>query len=164
MKKMMIAFFIMIILTSSAFAAEQIPLLTSDQIINQAKEMDGKPIQYEGEIIGDVLSRGEFAWLSISDGANALSVYLPMSEIPENPVIGRYATRGDLVTITGIFHRACSEHGGDMDIHGLSLELKEAGFTIPVRTSGKFITLTGMVSIFATSGLMYVKKIHTMIP
>jgi hypothetical protein len=163
MKKTMIAFFMMILLTSSASAAEEIPLLTSDQIINQAKEMDGKSIQYEGEIIGDVLSRGEFAWLSITDGANALAVYLPTSEIPEDLVIGRYATRGDLVTITGDFHRACAEHGGDMDIHGETLVLIKSGFSVPVQTSTKFSVLTGSVFLCALTGLFYIKKLHAKI-
>jgi len=34
---------------------------------------------------------------------------------------GNYKTRGDRVEVTGEFHRACLEHGGDLDIHAKTL-------------------------------------------
>lgn len=160
MKKLIIIIFAMILLFPYAIATESKPSYSSSQLIEQAKLLDGETIQYKGEVIGDILVRGEFAWLSVSDNANAVSVFLPSDLIPSSLILGRYAVRGDILNITGIFHRACSEHGGDMDIHGTSVERIQGGFTFPIQTSTKFITLAGMTSLTAVGGLIYVKKIH----
>jgi len=42
--------------------------LSSSELIRNAKEYDGKLIVYSGEVIGDVMLRGEFAWVNINDG------------------------------------------------------------------------------------------------
>lgn len=42
---------------------------------------------------------------------------------------GGYKGRGDTVRVTGVFHRACPEHGGDTDIHATTLLLVEKGFS-----------------------------------
>jgi len=164
MKRTIIIIFALIFLFPYAAATEANPNYNSSQLIEQAKLLDGNMLQYKGEVIGDVLARGEFAWLSVSDGANAISVFLPANLMTKPLILGRYAVRGDVLTITGVFHRACSEHGGDMDIHAETMMLNEVGFSIPVQTSARFMALTGMLSISAASGLMYVKKIHAMIP
>ena len=44
-------------------------------------------------------------------------------------VWGDYDHTGDSVLVTGVFHVACDEHGGDMDIHATSLEVIEPGAT-----------------------------------
>ncbi|MDP2927900.1 MAG: DNA-binding protein, partial [Candidatus Omnitrophota bacterium] len=50
--------------------------LSSSELINNAKEYDGKLIVYSGEVIGDVMLRGEFAWVNINDGQNALGAWM----------------------------------------------------------------------------------------
>jgi hypothetical protein len=40
---------------------------------------------------------------------------------------GNYKFRGDLLEIAGVFHRACPEHGGDLDIHAQSVRCIENG-------------------------------------
>jgi len=35
-----------------------------------------------------------------------------------------------MVKVAGTFSRACSEHGGDMDIHGESLSVVESGHKV----------------------------------
>jgi len=95
--------------------------LSSSELIKNAKEYDGKLITYTGEVIGDVMLRGEFAWVNINDGDNALGVWMGASLAKEIKFVGNYKSRGDSLEITGIFHRACPEHGGDLDIHAQAL-------------------------------------------
>ena len=40
---------------------------------------------------------------------------------------GSYKSSGDKIEVTGIFHRACLEHGGDLDIHAESVRKIESG-------------------------------------
>lgn len=95
--------------------------LSSSELIKNAKEYDGKLIAYSGEVIGEVMLRGEFAWVNINDGQNALGVWMSVALAQEIKFTGNYKSRGDNLEITGVFHRACLEHGGDLDIHAQSL-------------------------------------------
>lgn len=91
--------------------------ISSSELINNAKQYDGKTITYSGEVIGDVMSRGEFAWVNINDGQNALGVWMSAALAQEVKFTGNYKAWGDRLEIVGVFHHACLEHGGDLDIH-----------------------------------------------
>jgi len=95
--------------------------LSSTELINNAKEYDGKTVVYAGEVIGDVMVRGDFAWVNINDGENAIGVWLDRELAKEVQFTGSYQTKGDRVEITGVFQRNCIQHGGDMDIHAQGL-------------------------------------------
>jgi len=95
--------------------------LSSAELINNAKDYDGKTIVYSGEAIGDVMLRGEFAWVNINDGENALGVWMSAALAKEIKFAGNYKSHGDRLEITGVFHRACLEHSGDLDIHAQGL-------------------------------------------
>lgn len=101
--------------------------LTSDNLIRQAKEHDGKIVVYSGEVIGDVMRRGEFAWININDGHNAIAIWASSALTKEVQFMGNYKTQGDFVEITGIFNRNCLEHGGDLDIHAQALRKISTG-------------------------------------
>lgn len=101
--------------------------LNSSELIKNAKEYDGKLIIYSGEVIGDVMSRGEFAWVNINDGQNALGIWISVALAKEIKFTGNYKSRGDSLEVVGVFHRACLEHGGDLDIHANSLRKVASG-------------------------------------
>ncbi len=102
-------------------------VLSSNELITRAKQYDGKLISYCGEVIGDVMKRGEFAWVNINDGDNAIGVWMNAALTKEINFTGTYKSRGDTLEITGIFHRACLEHGGDLDIHAQTLRKLAGG-------------------------------------
>jgi hypothetical protein len=95
--------------------------VSSRDLIKNAAQYDGKLITYSGEVIGDVMLRGESAWVNINDGENALGVWMSARLAKEINVTGNYKSRGDRLEIVGVFHRACLEHGGDLDIHAQAL-------------------------------------------
>jgi len=91
--------------------------LSSTDLINNARQYDGKSVVYVGEAVGDVMVRGDFAWVNINDGENAVGVWLNKELAGEIKFTGSYQTKGDQLEITGVFQRNCIQHGGDMDIH-----------------------------------------------
>jgi hypothetical protein len=95
--------------------------ISSIELINNAKQYDGKTITYEGEVIGDVMKRGDFAWINLNDGVQAIGVWLQNSLLKDITFTGSYSSKGDMVEVKGVFHRACPEHGGDLDIHAQSI-------------------------------------------
>ena len=107
--------------------------ISSTELINNARQYDGKLVVYEGEVIGDVMVRGEYAWLNVNDGQNAIGIWLNKALTKEIIYTGSYRARGDWLEISGIFHQACLEHGGDLDIHAQAMRKVSAGREIPER-------------------------------
>lgn len=91
--------------------------ISSSDLINNAKFYDGKNVSYVGEVIGDIMMRGNFAWVNVNDGKNALGIWIDKALLKEITYTGNYRSEGDRVEVTGVFHRACLAHGGDLDIH-----------------------------------------------
>jgi hypothetical protein len=95
--------------------------ISSTELINNAGEYDGNSVVYVGEAVGDVMVRGDFAWVNINDGKNAVGVWMSKELAGEIKFTGSYRAKGDQLEITGVFHRNCIQHGGDMDIHAQSI-------------------------------------------
>lgn len=98
--------------------ANQIP---STELISNTRKYDGKSVIYVGEVVGDVMARGDFAWVNVNDADNAVGIWLSKELARGIQFAGSYHAEGDRVEITGVFHRACIQHGGDMDIHATNI-------------------------------------------
>jgi len=101
--------------------------IQATELIENAKEYDGKIVVYEGEVIGDIMVRGEYCWINLNDGEAAIGVWIKKDMAKEIEYKGSYRFRGDWIRVKGIFNRSCLEHGGDLDIHAISLEKIEKG-------------------------------------
>jgi len=111
----------LLITYSLPLTASSAQAISSTELISNAKLYGGKQVVYEGEVIGDVMVRGNYAWLNINDGYNAIGVWVSADLAKGITYTGSYKSRGDLVEISGIFNRACLEHGGDLDIHAQAM-------------------------------------------
>jgi len=101
--------------------------VSSTDLINNAKQYDGQEIVYIGEVIGDVMVRGKFAWVNVNDTKNAIGIWLAADLVKEISYTGSYKSKGDIVEVKGKFNRTCLEHGGDLDIHAQSLQIIKKG-------------------------------------
>lgn len=101
--------------------------LSSAELINNSQVYDGLIVSYEGEVIGDVMKRATGTWININDGENAVGIWGSPFLLKDVVYTGSYKSFGDKIEITGIFHRACPEHGGDLDIHAQSLRKINSG-------------------------------------
>ncbi len=93
------------------------PEVSSVELIEKAKELDGKEVVYEGEVIGEVMTRGEYSWVNLNDGLNAIGVWMGNDFLGQISFSGGYDYRGDWLRVRGVFNRACRLHGADLDIH-----------------------------------------------
>lgn len=109
--------------------------VSSKNIIENARVLDGKRIEYRGEVVTSVLKRGEYAWINLNDGDNAIGIWCKKSDIDFVRFAGDYKHKGDILEVTGVFNRACSEHGGEMDIHADSVSLILKGHFIKEKVS-----------------------------
>lgn len=124
--------------------------ISSTELINNAKIYDGKQVIYEGEVIGDVMPRGNYAWLNINDGYNAIGAWISVDLARSITYTGSYKSRGDAVEVSGIFNRACPEHGGDLDIHVQAMRKIANGRIIKERLSQdklNFVITLGIICV-----------------
>ena len=133
--------------------------VSSNELINNAKQYDGKIVTYEGEAIGDIMNRANFAWVNINDGNNAIGIWISGPLAKSINYTGSYKSKGDRIEITGVFHRACPEHGGDLDIHAQAIRKTGTGRIIPEELNiGKrhfaviLLGVLGIIWILSLSG------------
>ncbi|MDP2911221.1 MAG: DNA-binding protein [Candidatus Omnitrophota bacterium] len=125
--------------------------ISSAELINNARQYDGKVVIYKGEVIGDIMMRKEFVWINVNDGVNAIGIWSNKDLARDIVYTGNYKSRGDIVEVKGVFHRACLEHGGDLDIHIDELRKINSGMVIRERPAAAKIkqafVLLGMLGL-----------------
>jgi aspartyl-tRNA synthetase len=101
-----------------------------NDLIENAKRVDGKEVVVCGEVIGERMDRGENAWINLSDKTNAIGIWLNNRDADKILNYGNYKKQGDIVSVKGVFHNACKEHGGEADLHCISIEIMKEGKTV----------------------------------
>ncbi|MHB1315991.1 MAG: DNA-binding protein [Christensenellales bacterium] len=132
--------------------------VTGSELIENSKNYDGQEIIFTGEVIGDILNRGDFTWVNITDGNNAIGIWMKSSDAERIGSIGGYSVYGDTIEVQGIFHRACKEHGGDFDIHAARIDILAKGYPVSHATETWKIILAIMLFIGASACMALVFK------
>ncbi len=171
-----------LVLAAASFALSSVAArgaesqVTVQELVEKAQEYDGREVVVEGEVVGDVMMRGEEAWITVNDDPYSrrsleeggefaglsnygIGVVLPRAEAEKVKVLGGYKHHGDRVRVRGIFHRADREHGGDTDIEGVSLEVVKPGYPIPHPFSyGKLAVALALSAAAAFLGSRLLKR------
>jgi hypothetical protein len=120
--------------------------VASAALIENASAWDGRSISFAGEAVGEAMIRGDHAWLHVNDDAyqvrnlekgrllagynSGQAIWAPLELARRVGRFGDYRNEGDAVRVSGEFHAACREHGGDMDIHATGLEIEREGHAV----------------------------------
>ncbi len=129
-------------------------------LIEGSIRYDKTEIVIEGEVIGDIMIRGDIGWINIVDNAGSIGVWGSSGTIKKIGQTGRYRQKGDMVRIKGVFYRADPNQGGELDIYAESIEIIEPGYFISESIAkGKLdrLGVTGLMSIFVC--ILWIKKI-----
>lgn len=147
-RAMTLGFLVWIGLALPAFATESVTAVgpTSSQLVEHPRSYDGAEVVFTGEAIGEAMVRGDGAWIHLNDDGYMLhnveegaplegfnsgqAVWLPAAEARKIEYFGDHRHQGDIVRVEGVFHAACVEHGGDMDIHATSLRVLKRGWVV----------------------------------
>ena len=164
MQKIIQKISIILILILSIIQPIEAKTLTIGELIEKAPQYDKKVITLEAEAIGEMLERGDKAWVNINDGTGAVGVYIDKKEAEKIKTWGNYHSIGDTVKVTGVFYRAYNAQGGDLAIEGNSIErIKEGEQKHYTVDKGKYRALYFLVPIACVLGAIKfkkVKKIH----
>lgn len=118
------------VVTVTALASPALAVSGTD-LVEQGVRYDGQVVVYRGEVIGDIMRRGQYAVINVHDGTYAIGVWVPVRATAVLTRAGRYSVVGDLVEVRGTFRRACAEHGGDTDLHAETLTVITSGKEVP---------------------------------
>jgi hypothetical protein len=110
-------------------SAGQPPLLSTTELVENSYKWDGKTVSFKGEVLQDLMVRKDGTWMNLSDDNNtAMGVFVPKDvAMPVIAHVEDYRTVGDVVLITGVFHRVCVQHEGETDIHAVSVTVLTPG-------------------------------------
>ncbi len=142
------------VLAAASLCLQAVPVaaegteVDSGLLLREWEKYDGKEVIFRGEAVGDVLWRGESAWVAVNDdpysqrafqeagelrgGNSGIGVWMPAAEAEKIKRLGRYRSLGDYLEIVGVFHADCGEHGGDFDIHAVEVRVLRPGREVDV--------------------------------
>lgn len=128
------------------------------ELIENGKNFDNTKVTLKGEAVGESMKRGEYSWVNISDGSNAMGIWIKSNQIQIIKNFGKYGHKGDILSVYGTFNRACAEHGGDMDVHAISIKIEEHGGKVIIPISRKKAILAIMITIGTLTSIFLYKK------
>jgi hypothetical protein len=105
------------------------PVLSTTELVEDSYKWDGKTVSFKGEVLQDLMVRKDGTWMNLSDNNNtAMGVFVPTDVVmPKISRVVDYRTIGDVVLVTGVFHRVCVLHQGETDIHALNVTVVTPG-------------------------------------
>ena len=153
--------FIMIFMFSLSLKVKAEDTVELNYLIENAKQLDGQQVTVQGEAIGERMDRGDYSWVNINDGTNAMGIWLSKSDAEQIIHYGKYKNKGDTVKITGIFNRACVEHGGEADLHNSEVIIVQKGYIVNEQiATGKIMITIILVAFASLILLIYLKFSH----
>ena len=127
--------------------------VSSTDLLNNPNSYNGKSILYKGEVVGDIMDH----WVNINDGNAAIGIWVKEKiALDEIAYLGDYKTNGDQIIVNGIFNKACSAHGGDLDIHAQHLEVVKLGG--PIEHPLDMLKVYSLLTLFGAVVLVYIVK------
>ncbi len=122
-----------LLLTFSFSLVQAAVTWSSNELIEKAKELDGRTLIYKGELVTAILNRQEHSFINLNDGSNAIGVWCKSSALSSIKFAGDYKHKGDILEVRGVFNRACPEHNGELDIHADEIKIIEHGCLLKER-------------------------------
>jgi len=134
-----------------AAEAASVPFAT---LLECAASFDGAEVIFAGEAIGQAMERGAMAWVNLADSGGAIGVWMGAEAAASIRTLGSYSFRGDELLVRGTFHRACGEHGGDMDIHAEAIDLVRPGERVAHPLDPTRLAIAAALSLAAIAAML----------
>ena len=149
---------LLILSAAQCVAQAEVKYYTSAELINGANVIDGSIVTYKGEIVAAIMNRGESSWINLNDGFNAVGIWCRSASLGDVRTMGDYKNEGDTVEVTGVFHRACPEHGGELDIHADRVRIVATGFPVEERVSVYRINIAIVFFVLTLLAVVVLRK------
>ena len=130
------------------------------ELLSASSRMDGDKVSISGEVVGYAAKAGTgHSWLNIQDQeGKVISVYVRNSLAERVGTFGKYGTQGDKVELSGVYHRACPAHAGELEIHAVSLNGKVEGCPVYHEVSPE-LGIAGIVMLGMAAVVLLVERL-----
>lgn len=138
--------------------------------------LDGQPVTYVGEVVGDLLRRDGGAWVRVNDDAYALrigpfgphretvgvnsglAVWLPdgLHEGLGEP--GRHGRRGDVIRVEGLFLRTDRDDGGGMTLRATSLDVLAPSVAVEEAMNTQLLIATSVSTVISFLAWLWARR------
>lgn len=147
-------------------AAHAVPVRIDTFALSQAdSDLDGRVVRFQGEAIGESLrADADTRWANILDDGVAIGVVAPTQMLTAIDGWGDWSRRGTIVEVTGVFNVACTQHGGDLDVHASKIRALEPSVPIerPVDLAKAGVAAFAFVLAAALAYLFRMRKRHAL--
>lgn len=114
--------------TQAVAAAVLSEVMSPAEVVALGGDGDGSTVTVEGEALGEMLNDGTGgSWVNVLGDGVAIGLWGEPELFEPIGEYGDYHMRGAIVRASGTYNAACDTHGGDRDVHIVSLEVTEAG-------------------------------------
>jgi hypothetical protein len=129
------------------------------ELIELAKQYDQMTVTVKGEVVGDIMRRGEHVWLNVNDGTMTMGVFAPASVLADVKTSGGYQSKGDTVAVKGTFYRSDPAQGGETYINADTVRVEAGGArAVPTVQEGHLalLAVTGVACL--ALGLLFWRR------
>lgn len=143
--------------------------VSSSELYDCPTVWDGRRVRFTGEVVGGVLQRGQEAWLQVNDdvysgepgplpfhrdfrgGNGGVGVLVPIGLIERIEHVGGPGRRGDLVTVSGEFHRVDPQSNEVAIIRARVLEVVRPGQAVTQPVEPRRVAVATVLSGLAAA-------------
>ena len=159
--------------------ARRTPAVAAADLIECPATFDGVTVRYEGEVVRAVLLRGTTAWVHLNDdryaldlgplhehrtavgGNSGMPVSIPATIADDITHVGDARHRGDILAVTGTFHRADPHDGGGPTIRAETVQITRRGRVANRRANHAF-ALTAAAVLVATLAVALIARMRSL--
>jgi len=129
-----------------------------ETLISSGAAYDGREVTIRGEVIGDIMERGEEYWVNVlsSEGA-AIGVRAREDQISAIACSGDYFHTGDLVEVAGIYYRYAKRFGGETCIVADEVKLTRPGTEVSHPLSAGKILISVLLTLLSAAAAAFMK-------
>ena len=152
---------LLLIYTPLIFAQEATKV-NSKQLINNMEKLDQSNVIYKGEVIGDIMRRGDSVWFNVQDELDVVGVWAPLEVASVLTQAGDYQHKGDIIEVEGKFFRADPQLKGEFCIRAKKINIIKPGYEIfrvlkPIKEDIA-LTLSLVALVLTSTALYFIKK------
>jgi hypothetical protein len=129
------------------------------ELVENSVHFDNKVVTLRGEVVG-VLMRGDYAWVNVLDNEVAIGVWCRANDAKKVSIVGDYTHTGDTVEVVGTFHFACTEHGGDLDIHAENFTVLASGKVVERAPNLLIVLLSTVLVAVAILTVFWLRRLR----
>ena len=148
-------------------AADEPVVVVADELIECPATFDGVTVSYRGEAVRAVLARGPRSWVHLNDdpyalelgplydhrtavgGNSGIPVAIPTAVADTITHVGGPRHHGDILEVTGVFHRADPRDGGGPAIQADTARITQMGRPVRRSVDTARVITAGIMSVAA---------------